>query len=150
MSTSVGTGRRKRYDWEENHHALRLAYLEHLKANGKAPMTRELAEACKISTKSVERHMATLRDDRSRFEKFKFLTEDVISGIATAGAKGDSKAAKLFMEIVEDFVPKKSVNVIQSNPYSQLSDEALESQIQKRANGNISDESEDTGQSRED
>lgn len=134
MSGNDGKGRR---DWEANHEKIKSCMKTFLNQKKRAPKIMELADLTGLGQATIERHIAALKTDPKRFDHLRILTEDVIMGMyrAASGPRADSKAAKFFVQFVEDWVEKKRVSVFDENPYAGVTREELTDAIKERMKG---------------
>ncbi len=100
-----------RLDWERNHFALTEAYLKIVKETGKHPTIKALREITGFSYRIIANHLQEL--DLQKVvggSAHKLLANNVVMGLASKGAKGDAFAAKLYFQLVFDYVEKTKID----------------------------------------
>lgn len=90
--------------------------------NARVPTIGEIAERCGLHRCTVTEHMRFLKFDPLETPA-RLLTDEVLIGMARAGMKGNSGAAKLFMQIVHGWTERTEVRNVD---LSKLTDEQLE------------------------
>ena len=99
---------KRRADWERNHAVIRKAFLECLKDNpSDFPGLKRLKERSGFSIARISNHLQELSlSTIVTGSPIKLLIQDVLVGLAKKGKGGDAFAAKLFFQIVANYVEK--------------------------------------------
>lgn len=93
----------RKEDWETNHILIKEAYTELLTMKRRAPSIQEVADRVGLAYKTVYRHIEEIKLAPQN-SPAKLLTEDVFAGIARAAIKGSAANAKLFMQVMYDWI----------------------------------------------
>lgn len=128
-------------DYYENNHRLILASLSnYLNENNTLPSKKELSELTCLSRQTVSKHLKDYKQTEAfkyQQEAFGLLTQSLIGKLYTFACQGDTKAAKLFLEVTgtlnQTGTGARTTNYVQvNNTYfsqerlSQLAPEQLE------------------------
>lgn len=100
-----------RRDWEWNSKNISDAFATIAMTKQTIPSYKEIADACGVSEKTVERHLETIEFDQVR-KKFRACTDKVLLKLVGKALKMDNHHfARLFFEVVEDLGIRKKVEV---------------------------------------
>lgn len=102
-----------RRDWEYNHELLAEAFMKHIMVHGRPPTYAALHRDTGFAIDTIKRHLDEL-DKKTlgkRLRKFKVLTGDIIASLSLKAKQGDTQAAKLYLEIVEQFKEGKEIDL---------------------------------------
>jgi len=81
---------------------IKNAYTNIMKEKKRVPSQAEVAELCNITRATVNRHLRHI-DLHKLVEPFKLFGNEVLSGLLKRAAKGDERAARLFLALVFDW-----------------------------------------------
>lgn len=121
----------KRYsNWESNQALLAIAFVDLLNEKRRRPTLAELCGKTGLSYNTVRAHLKILDETelKEKWASFKILSEQVVLSLATtaiAGGKGSAQAAKLFLELVENWTPGMKIEFGGSVNFSGLTTEEL-------------------------
>ena len=100
----------KNITWDLNHQIIRDSYVNLIKLHKRKPTYAEVSIDCKLSPKTIKKHIDTLKFDPLR-HPLRILTEDVMLAIEDSAKKGSSASQKLWMQICEGWT-EKTINEI--------------------------------------
>lgn len=117
------TGRR---DKEYNHTIICTAFYNYIRKHGRPPTNDELAQLCDVGVTTIKNHLKTLKAAtlESRRAKYELMFDDVMGAVAIRAAAGDTRAAKLFMQLMGRFTEKKELD-ISDRLFEKMDDKAL-------------------------
>lgn len=94
--------------WTKNHEIIKASFLKLYSKLKKLPTQQEIADDCKVSRITVNKHLKDLSlNDISPL--FKLKADRVINGIAKKAETGDAPSAKLFFQIVFGWQEKSKI-----------------------------------------
>ena len=79
---------------DRNHLAIRQAFMEILRTKKRAPTYAELARKTGYAYDTIKRHVKQL-NFRASTDKFKILTEDVLTAVARSAIKGSVSSVRI-------------------------------------------------------
>ena len=98
----------KNITWDLNHQIIRDSYVDLIKLHKRKPTYAEVSIDCKLSPKTIKKHIDTLRFDPLK-HPLRILTEDVILSIVDSAKNGSSASQKLWMQICEGWTEKQII-----------------------------------------
>lgn len=94
--------------WELNDQKIKDAYFSFVDKYHKVPTYAELKEMTDLSVPTIVKHLDNSKlDDRTR--KIKVYTDNVLAKLTELATKGDIKAIKLYLQVVERWNEKLEV-----------------------------------------
>jgi hypothetical protein len=89
--------------WEYNHQVITDAISKLTEQYGSMPNKNQIADECGLSRQTITKHLKEYRNQpgyADQMEQFKFMTPRLIAKIYRFAAKGDIRAARLYLETV--------------------------------------------------
>lgn len=99
---------KERTDKEFNGVLIAEEFVKFLRDNNRRPTYKELAKITKLSEKTIQRHVQTLRFEPNE-SLMKVLTDDVILSIYKSALMGSPSSQKLWLQIFAGFKDRISV-----------------------------------------
>lgn len=89
--------------WEQNHVTITTAISEYIEDYGRMPAKNWIVKKTKLSRNTIYKHLKNF--DSSPFyadeiQKFKFMADRVLSKVFKVAISGDTKAARLYFEVL--------------------------------------------------
>jgi len=85
--------------WERTHFTIQETYLKIFKETGIVPSMRKVSEVSGVSLASIYRHYREMRiEDITEYHKIR--ADRILFALASAGEKGNERAAKLYFQLV--------------------------------------------------
>jgi DNA-binding transcriptional ArsR family regulator len=94
----------RNYQFEQNHEAIKEAFLLAVSEKGKRPTISDLADRTGLSRKTISRHIKSITVTQSA-HKARVLADEIILAQANKAMRGDTAAARLFFELAFDWAP---------------------------------------------
>ena len=101
-----------RVDWQTNHQLICNAFYELLSQKQKVPSYAAIAKQCKLSEKTVERHLQELTFD-DFVAQFRPANEKVLTNLfeQASTTKDNHHMIRLWFEVIEKLGSKKQVDI---------------------------------------
>lgn len=95
-------------NWVINHEKIKKAYLEFWEENDCRPTATEIAKITGVSKPTAGEHIRELQLNDVALAERKY-SNDVLKGIRTKAMSGDAPAAKLWLQVVNEWAEKKEI-----------------------------------------
>jgi len=100
-------------NWEETHAVIAFKFIEFVKDHKKKPSIRDLAKYTGYAINTVHDHLRALKEKElpERFDSFRVLSDRLVLALFQNGINGDTAAAKLFFQLVENWIPGTKLEI---------------------------------------
>jgi hypothetical protein len=121
----------------EYHHAVILRTIDNIiRETGRIPPVANIVAITGYSRTTVQKHLKGAHASETRAEKMQavgMMTENLLGVLLKAAMKGDTKAAKLYLDNMHRFVPA-ATHVSNQNNYIQVNNTVINQQVIQQLN----------------
>jgi predicted transcriptional regulator len=115
--------------WEYNHYVITSAISKIMREHGYMPSKSDIADETGLSRQTVAKHLIeykTQPEYKAEIEQFKYMTPKLLANVFKLASNGDTKAARLYFEMVGAINKQQSNTVVsKQNNYIQINNTIL-------------------------